>query len=76
MHPTALNKIVRDWKAYPLVAVFREILLNSPLTNGASDFSCCFSIHAGEFHPRTTLSTNHFDTNALVGDRVVPIKIF
>src|SRR5882724_387498 len=76
MHPAALNKIVRDGKAYPLVAVFGEVLLNSPGTNRASDFELLlFAIYAGEFHPVGSILTNHFGANALVGDCVVVIKI-
>ena len=76
MHPAALNKIVRDGKAYPLVVIFGQILLNSPGTNRASNFKLLlFAIYAGEFHPVASILTNHFGANALVGDCVVAIKI-
>ena len=76
VHPAALNDIVRDRKAHPLVAVFGQILLNSPGTNRASNFELLlFAIYAGEFHPVGSFLTNHFSANALVGNRVVAIKI-
>src|SRR5882724_2413003 len=76
MHPAALNKIVRDGKAHPLVAVFGQILLHAPRTNSAPNFKLLpFAIYAREFHPVGSILTNHFGANALVGDRVVAIKI-
>src|SRR5262245_64760213 len=71
MHPPALNKIVCDRKAYPLVAVFGQILLNSPRTNGASDFKLLlFAVYAGEFHLVRSILLNHLCSIAMFSDFV------
>src|SRR4029077_18674099 len=76
MHPTALNKIVGDGKAHPLIAIFGQILLDAAGTDGGSDFELLlFAIHTGQFHPVASILTNHFGANTLIGDRVVAIKI-
>jgi hypothetical protein len=76
MHPAALDKIVRDLKARPLIAIFGQILLNPPGTNRAPDFKLLFfAIYAGEFHPVAAIITDHFGVNTLIGEGVVAVKI-
>src|SRR4051794_39342881 len=68
MHPAALHNIVSDRQADPLVTVFGQILLNPPRTNSAPNFKLLLlPIRADEFHPVTSVFTNHFGANALIG---------
>ncbi len=71
-----LHEIVGDRQTDPLIAALSKILLDSARTNRAHDFELLlFAVGAGEFHPVASIFTNHFGSDALIGDGVMKLKI-